>query len=80
MILGIINVPLELKTTYLSDGVRMLIVAAGLLSIEQSRVAFSPAVSLRVVILPLNCGASENIRVQHKEGNEEHIRERQIVR
>ena len=53
--------PSELMLTLMPDGVTMVIVAAGLLSTEQSRVVFSPKTNVRVVTLLLNFGASEYV-------------------
>ena len=53
--------PLELKLKLVLDGVTMVIVAAGLLSTEQFRIALSPSANVRVVTLLLNCGISEYV-------------------
>ena len=53
--------PSELMSTLIPDGVTIVIVAAGLLSTEQFRVAFSPTMNVRVVTLLLNFGASEYV-------------------
>ena len=53
--------PSELMLTLMPDGVTMVIVAAGLLSTEQFKIAFSPTVNVRVFISLLNCGASEYV-------------------
>ena len=53
--------PSGFKLTVVPDGVTMVIVAAGLLSTEQFRIAFSPSANVRVVTLLLNCGISEYV-------------------
>ena len=53
------NMPSRLKLKLVPGGVTMVIVAAGLLSTEQFRIAFSPTANVRVVTSLLNCGESE---------------------
>ena len=54
--------PSELMLAMLPDGVRMVIVAAGLLSTKQFRETVFPRAILRVSTVLLNSGASENVK------------------
>ena len=75
VILEMVNMPSELMLAMLPDGVRMVIVAAGLLSTKQFREAVSPRAILRVSTVLLNSGASENVK-DEKENEGTYVRNR----
>ena len=56
-----VNMPSDLSLTFLPDGATMVISATGLLITEQFRVTSSPAVTVKVVALRLNCGRYETV-------------------
>ena len=70
-----VNIPSDMILT-MFDGVVMFIFAVGLLSTEQFREALSPTMILRVSIVLLNSGASENVKDKE---NERYIRKRKEI-